>query len=668
MAFPLFSIGARGWRAKALVWGMGCLAIFFAVWAKGDWMKGYRWFSLAMVPGSVMFAVGVCEIANWVQRRFNSKTNGVWTVPGWMTMSLLGILIVPPNVQHTSWFLERKETGPFSVKRRVTYMQWVANKVHLDERPVVWDVDQGAHLFWSGFWMMDMAGLVDVSVAQHKFEKEFMREYIFEEWKPHFAHVHGGWASNSRIPTHPEWKRDYFEIPGYPVGKTANHIGNFIRKDLFLVDQWDREQSDRVVDFEDGVRLEGFYIPSPQAARTRSFYVEVGFSSTQKRTKANDFRVLLLLANDKHSASWDLPMGYDWYCPHQWEDDKVFWGKYALDLPKHLVEGNYEIGFVVLGGDGQVLQPLATVELVESAEDEESNEGQAEKPGPIARLSPQVVVGGANEAKAFFAVGEVRFKQRFSVVSVDDNANLAREDRERAYESATANQCAQAEEWWFKARKHRPKNTKWLEEFKDGVEDTLAGCWARKAMAEPERQVEYLEKSRKWDHHNTIYRQAAKPAADGLYAKGLAARELQDWETAYRLFDDTLRVDPQRSWARRYAEEARDYRLGLDSESMEDMQSEREARMERMRERRKKMGEGVQRPDEPARRPGDPRRPPVRPGEARPGEPVRRPPPDQKRRPPPGWDKERPGEGEMPLERQMPPEREMPPERAPRKE
>jgi len=43
----------------------------------------------------------------------------------------------------------------------------------------------------------------------------------------------------------------------------------------------------------------------------------------------------------------------------------------------------------------------------------------------------------------------------------------------------------------------------------------------------------------------------------------MEARARGDWEAAYRLFSDVLRVDATRSFARRYAEEARDHRLGL---------------------------------------------------------------------------------------------------------
>ena len=53
-----------------------------------------------------------------------------------------------------------------------------------------------------------------------------------------------------------------------------------------------------------------------------------------------------------------------------------------------------------------------------------------------------------------------------------------------------------------------------------------------------------------------------------LAVYGKTALDDEDWETAYRRFSDVLRIDATRSWARRYAETARDKRLGIDEETV----------------------------------------------------------------------------------------------------
>ena len=67
----------------------------------------------------------------------------------------------------------------------------------------------------------------------------------------------------------------------------------------------------------------------------------------------------------------------------------------------------------------------------------------------------------------------------------------------------------------------------------------------------------------------------------------MAARSGQDWQEAYERFSDVLAIDAQRSWARRYAEEARDYRLGLDPASLQEKERKRQERIENMKNRRK---------------------------------------------------------------------------------
>jgi hypothetical protein len=106
--------------------------------------------------------------------------------------------------------------------------------MHLEQATGM-DVDMGAHMWWSGWDLIDMAGLVDVPIAHHNYEKPFMREYIFQERRPELPHVHGAWAKQTKIPQHSEWKRDFIEIPGFPAGPKALHIGNHVRRDLLMV-------------------------------------------------------------------------------------------------------------------------------------------------------------------------------------------------------------------------------------------------------------------------------------------------------------------------------------------------------------------------------------------------------------------------------------------------
>ena len=269
-ALPFLSRGSQGSPLRVTCWTLSGVGLFFGIYVQGDWMANWRWMSLIAVPLSVLFGLGATQFASAFQDLFQ-KRNGLGVLGTAASVVVLGLL-AGANIAQTA--RAKRDTGPYSVKKRVDYMQTVAKRLHIQERVVDLDVDMGAHMYWSDFAMMDIAGLVDIPMAQHKFERPFIEEYVFEEMKPHFAHVHGGWATNSKIPTHAAWRRDYVEIPGYPVGRDAFHIGNHVRKDLIVQPSWDHGD-ERKVTYESGVTLEGWRLPAGEAAERRTGFANL---------------------------------------------------------------------------------------------------------------------------------------------------------------------------------------------------------------------------------------------------------------------------------------------------------------------------------------------------------------------------------------------------------
>lgn len=97
-----------------------------------------------------------------------------------------------------------------------------------------------------------------------------------------------------------------------------------------------------------------------------------------------------------------------------------------------------------------------------------------------------------------------------------------------------------------------------------GVEDALATCWATRARNEaPLDAARLLARAHRWDPRNQTLLDVGGPVAKTLIADGRAARAAADWETAYGRFAAALTFEPWHAWARRWAEEARDHRLGL---------------------------------------------------------------------------------------------------------
>jgi hypothetical protein len=592
LLLPLSAIGDRRAHGRVLCWGMAFITLFFCVRSTGDWMKGYRWMSFLAVPASVLFSVGVYECAAAAQRWFGRTEERGWSTPGWLTATVLVLAVMPGFYLHSEWFFKKRETGPFSVQERAEYTASLEERMFLEGRIRNLDVDMGAHTYWSEHLMVDMAGLVDVTIAHHDYsQRAVTKEYVFEEMRPEIAHVHGGWATTSKIPTFAEWKSGYIEVPGFPASKTTYHMGNHVRRDLLMKEAW-KGGGERRVNFADGVTLSGFKVPSPEISQGKAMFIEVGFEYRKVRDRQN-FRVMAFLSNDKGAVfTFDVPMGYDWLPPDEWKVDEVFVGRFAPLVHRSLEPGMYDLGFVVFGADGVVIPAGQSV-------DEEGVPVEGEVP-------EDAVVGGRDGEPARVAVGEVRFPSVLKIGEAGLGEKAAKADRDRALELAAEDRCVDAETAWRMAWRHVPKATSWHVEQGAEVREALSDCWVRKALADasPHDAAVKLDTARYWAYRNPELWAAADQIGQVLYAEGELAREGKDWEAAYKAFSNAVKANPSLSWARRYAEEARDYRLGIDPESVAKQAAEREERVQRLRdqeevrrEAREAQGEGEEAPE-----------------------------------------------------------------------
>lgn len=559
LMLPIAALRDRRSAGRILCFGMMLITFFFHVRSGGDWMKGFRWMSFVTVPLSVLFACGLEEIAGFAQRVFGRMKAPGWSTPGWLVATLLTLAPFYGFYQHSEWFFGKRETGPFSVQERAEYTEYLMERLFVHDRLVRnLDVDMGAHLYWSSHQMVDMAGLVDVSIAHHDYKhRPFTQEYVFEERRPLVAHVHGGWANTSRIPTYTEWTRDYIGVPGFPVSSRTNHTGNHVRRDLLMSTTWTGAPA-RLVPFEDGIVLQGFNLPSPEISAGKALYIEVGVQYRKLDDKEN-FRVLAFLSNDEGQVhSFDVPVGYDWLPPVEWRVGEIGTTRISPPTPKNLEPGLYDLGFVVVGADGRLI-PVA---------------GTAGGTLPVG-LPPDVVVGGLGDTPARFAVGEVRFPGVVRIGPAGTSERAAAEDYERAMAEAAEGACADAEDSWTLARLHVPRANGWVASHRPAFGRAQATCFAQQALeVAPHDAVALLEAARVWDHRAPALIVAMRQVGDVLFQEGLVAREVGAWTEAYAAFDAAVRANPGLSWARRYAEETRDKRLGIDEETIEAQREE----------------------------------------------------------------------------------------------
>ena len=164
-----------------------------------------------------------------------------------------------------------------NIQKRVQYMKDVQRDLEIDHVTLL-DVDMGAHMLYTDWQIVDIAGLIDLPMAHHpKYDVTFLDEYLFEERKPEFAHVHGGWARTSGIDKRPAFKDGYLEIPGYPAGGRSLHVGNHIRKDLLVVAE--PPPGPTTIRFQGRVSLDAWEVPSPVIAQGGQVYVHTVWSA-----------------------------------------------------------------------------------------------------------------------------------------------------------------------------------------------------------------------------------------------------------------------------------------------------------------------------------------------------------------------------------------------------
>jgi hypothetical protein len=565
---PLLAAGRAGGRALALCWALAAISVVFAVRSRGDWMNGYRWLSLLCVPASVLFAAGVGELRDWVRRRLPPHDRRARLAGAAVAVTLTALFVVP-QVRHLCWFTQHAPVSAYGTKRRVDYLRHLMDTLHL-ERAVLLDIDMGAHLFWSRADLVDLGGLIDVPIAHHHFDEAFVREYVFRERRPDFAHVHGSWAKESHIPDHPEWSAEYVALPGYLSGTRGVHTGNHVRRDLLVRPRWEGAAG-RHVAFRNGATLAGWEIPGLPAAPGLDLAVTVGLAqrSLPGDAAARAYQVEIFLADaDGVVARRIVAPGYGWLPPSEWREGEVFHGHFTLRLRTDVPPGAYDLGFLLRDARGRVIPAIVP-----------PRSGRIQPRGPV--------VGGARGVPPRVEAGEVRFPRAVAVVSFEEAMDRNRANFAALEKRAAKLNCTKAEAGWLRIRRRMVQKTSWLDREGPAARRALAECWARRAMApvDREEQIAWLARAREFDHRAPSVQEASKPLAGALFAegkialdaarslgrashggsaqgtRGVSSPESEAWEEAYHLFSAALRVDPSLSWARRYAEEARTHRL-----------------------------------------------------------------------------------------------------------
>ena len=510
---PAYLVGAvgrfDGWQARYMVTSMAVASLFFSVYADGDWMRGFRWMSLCAGTMSVLLAIGVADIASWVEGQLGDHDRTRIGTASWVTASLALSITVPVHISTTMSFSDFPEDGPATIKRRVDHTNGISDAWFLamspEDRIVNLDMDMGAHLTWSTHDIIDLAGLTNVPIAHHDFTQyPFWREYIYEENPPTFTHLHRHWANLSRLREYDGWTNNYFELPPYHDAG-IDHGGTFIHRSALMVP---RPTDKPLFITDEGLTLHRLTVFSDVMVDEGAVLVQVVVSGATDQTLDLEIR-----GAGGRRERHRLHLGHELIGTRWWGKNEAFSGRYLLDI------GRLAIGPNAL--DVIVRSPRGTTEIT---------------------------------------VGQIDGIGKTEVARHQENAV------EQALEAANAGDCDTALDRTIAAWALTADRPLVRQQMEDRVASTLASCRVRQSEQHTD-PVPFLERARRWDIYNADLLRVGSPIADERMMTARRALDAGDAELAYQLYTDVLRIDPSRAWARRYAEAARDLRLGLNQES-----------------------------------------------------------------------------------------------------
>jgi hypothetical protein len=520
-AIPLMGLGREGAMPRFLAWAYISAVLFYTLYVGGDWMAGFRWFSLMSVPLLVLLADGIISVSETLGTRGFIRSR---------RLALAALVGIPGLVGagQSTMLISFPETSPYDVRRRVLYIEKVRQQLGIDHITQM-EVDMGAHMWWGDAHYIDMAGLTDVPMGHHKWGIPFVKEYVYDERKPEFAHVHGGWAKRTKMRRHADW-RNYLEMPAYPANVWNRHEGNFIRRDLVFQPKWPGGTA-RQVAFGPGVELVGWHAPSLPAVPGQRLHLTVGWR--RGRTRVLNFRAYVYLANDEHITVQEIPPIYDWVPPSRWRRSELAMSHHQIPVPDDFTVGRYDLGLLVLDA--------TTGEIVAAKAPEGS--GTIENP----RLG----------------YGEARWPKAIGIVGPEKRDEVAAKRLLQLDKQAGQGKCEAAVNHWKVFRGYYPDEAPLVQGYLPSKTKAIARCYSEASVkaTDEDQTAAMLAKALRWQHTDPQVRARALLFADNQEAQGEQHLASGMPEEAYNSWHRALVADPSRSQLRRRTEALRDQRL-----------------------------------------------------------------------------------------------------------
>lgn len=211
--------GAAVWAAQRRLWVLLLAPPLLSMLNGGSWINGHMLFGSAAIPVAILLSVGSERLLMGLQKHMPPRLAATLVL-------LIATVICVRQVEAGAAFAEVRETGTRSIVTRVEYVDDLMTTLGVTD-PVVADVDIDVFQLHRDWTLIDITGTSHPEVQSTSFVADV--HALLAERSPHYIHIHGGWASRTRL-TDTDWLTDnYVEVA--PYGHKP-HPGNWVRRDL----------------------------------------------------------------------------------------------------------------------------------------------------------------------------------------------------------------------------------------------------------------------------------------------------------------------------------------------------------------------------------------------------------------------------------------------------
>lgn len=227
-------LSRRFTRVHLVLLGLGACAALIYLLLPPDWMEEYRFATPFFLFFYVFLAGVVVSAISLLPKRIHHPL----LATSWGLAFIFCLVFFAPR----SLTFAVNPTVPMMeiVERFAVRFEIYRQTFDLEEASVLLP-DVGGMLYYSDLAVYDLAGLTNRTIAQtlgKKINRPAFHDYVFEEAKPTFIHMHGFWTVHSKLGQDERLARDYVPVCEYLDTWATNaygstyYSGDYVRREF----------------------------------------------------------------------------------------------------------------------------------------------------------------------------------------------------------------------------------------------------------------------------------------------------------------------------------------------------------------------------------------------------------------------------------------------------